>query len=195
MLSIVRGTKGVPRRGVWTSVRMRVWTCEELRVKRDQTSCCLRPPILGTPLVPSRSIAHLLRVCDDAQIWGYVWNTRMAKRIGRHEITWKGTWRLPSLAGVLSRTDKWTKNTLKNNTCSCILSILSQPSLSQPNNLLVRVYPVPYVKLAGCYGICEWPRASLRSLARAGWVQPRRRYDTMLCYTMLCYAILCYAML
>ena len=55
-----RGTKGVPRRGVWTSVDMRVWTCNELRVKHDQTSCYLQPPFLGTPLVPSRVLSHSL---------------------------------------------------------------------------------------------------------------------------------------
>ena len=33
---------------------MRVWTCKELRVKPNQISCYLRPPFLGTPLVPSR---------------------------------------------------------------------------------------------------------------------------------------------
>ena len=51
---ILRGTKGVPRKGVWTSVDTRVWACREFRAKHDQTSCCLRPPFLGTPLVPSR---------------------------------------------------------------------------------------------------------------------------------------------
>ena len=33
---------------------MRVRTCKELRAKHDQTNCYLRPPFLGTPLVPSR---------------------------------------------------------------------------------------------------------------------------------------------
>ena len=47
--------RGVPEKGVWTSVNMRVWTCKLLRVKRDQTSRDLRPPVLGTPLVPSRT--------------------------------------------------------------------------------------------------------------------------------------------
>ena len=31
-----------------------VWTCEELRVKQDQTRCYLRPLFRGTHLVPSR---------------------------------------------------------------------------------------------------------------------------------------------
>ena len=53
---IVRGTKGVPRKWVGASVNLRVRTCTEWRVKHDQTSCCLRPQILGTPLVPSRII-------------------------------------------------------------------------------------------------------------------------------------------
>ena len=55
----LRGTKGVPRKGVWTSVNLRVWTCEESRAKHDQTSCYSRPPFLGTPLVPSRRVVVL----------------------------------------------------------------------------------------------------------------------------------------
>ena len=51
---ILVGTKGVPRQGVWTSVNVRVWTCKELRVKRNQTSCYSRHPFLGTPVAPSR---------------------------------------------------------------------------------------------------------------------------------------------
>ena len=51
----LRGTKGVPRKGVWASVNMRVRTCKELSGKHDQTSCYLWPPFLGTPLVPSRN--------------------------------------------------------------------------------------------------------------------------------------------
>ena len=50
----LRETKGVPRKEVWTSVNMRVWTCKESRAKHDQASCYLRPPFLGTPLAPSR---------------------------------------------------------------------------------------------------------------------------------------------
>ena len=42
-------TKGVPRKGVWTSVNVRVWTCKELKAEHDQTSCYSRPPFLGTP--------------------------------------------------------------------------------------------------------------------------------------------------
>ena len=49
----LRGGKGVPRKGAWTSVNVRVWTCKDSRAKRDQTSCYLRPPFLWTPLVPS----------------------------------------------------------------------------------------------------------------------------------------------
>ena len=55
----LRGTEGVPRKGVWTSVDRRVWPCKESRAKHDQTSCCLRPPFLGTLLVPSRVAAAL----------------------------------------------------------------------------------------------------------------------------------------
>ena len=51
---ILRGTKGVPRKGVWTSVNMRVWTCKQLRVTPNETNGYLWPPFLGTPLVPSR---------------------------------------------------------------------------------------------------------------------------------------------
>ena len=51
---LLRGTKGVPRKGVWASVNTRVWICKELNAKHDQTGCYLRPPFLGTPLVPSR---------------------------------------------------------------------------------------------------------------------------------------------
>ena len=41
---VLRGIKGVPRKGVWTSVSMRVWTGKELRARRDRTSCYRRPP-------------------------------------------------------------------------------------------------------------------------------------------------------
>ena len=57
---ILRGAKGVPRKGVWTSVNRRFWKCKELRTKHGQASCCLRPPCLGTPLVPSRTIAAVV---------------------------------------------------------------------------------------------------------------------------------------
>ena len=40
------------RKGVWTSVNMRVWTRKELRAKHDQRSCYLRPPIPWDPLIP-----------------------------------------------------------------------------------------------------------------------------------------------
>ena len=49
----LRGTQGVPRKEVRTSVNMRVRTCRELRGKHDQTSCYLRPP---TPWDPLRSL-------------------------------------------------------------------------------------------------------------------------------------------
>ena len=51
----LRGAKGVPRKGVWTSVNMRVWTCKELGAKHDRSSCYSRPPFLGTPVVSSRT--------------------------------------------------------------------------------------------------------------------------------------------
>ena len=54
----LRGTKGVPRKGVWTSVNVRVWACKELRVRHDQTSKYSRPPLFGTFLVPSRLLAR-----------------------------------------------------------------------------------------------------------------------------------------
>ena len=61
----LRGTKGVPKKGFWTSVNTSVWACKELRVKRNQTSCYLRPPFLGTPLIPSRaSIRKRHTICD-----------------------------------------------------------------------------------------------------------------------------------
>ena len=52
--------QGVPRKGVWTSVNARVWTCEELRVKHHRNSCFLRPPFLGTTLVLSKFWWHYL---------------------------------------------------------------------------------------------------------------------------------------
>ena len=55
----LRGRKGVPRRGVWTSVNKRVWTCKELRVTHHQTSCYSQPPFLGTLLVPSRTCSAM----------------------------------------------------------------------------------------------------------------------------------------
>ena len=59
---MLRGAKGGPRKGVWTSVDMRVWTCKESRVKHDQTRCYLRPPFLGTPFVPSRPLIVHYRI-------------------------------------------------------------------------------------------------------------------------------------
>ena len=55
---VLRGTKGVPRKGVGASVNMRVLTCKELRAKHHQTNCYLRPPFLGTPLVSSRMVGR-----------------------------------------------------------------------------------------------------------------------------------------
>ena len=63
----LRGAKGVQRKGVWTSVDMRVWTCKELRVNRDQTSCYLRPPFLGTPWVPFRLVFFVLCAGPEAR--------------------------------------------------------------------------------------------------------------------------------
>ena len=53
---VLEGTRGVPRKGVWRSINMRIWACEELRAKHYQTSSYLRLPFLGTPLVPSRML-------------------------------------------------------------------------------------------------------------------------------------------
>ena len=50
----LRGAKEVPRKGFEHWVSMRARTCKESNVKRDQTSCFLRLPFLGTPLVESR---------------------------------------------------------------------------------------------------------------------------------------------
>ena len=56
----LRGAKGVPRKGVRTSVNIRVWTCKEMRAKHGQTSFYSGPPCLGTPLVPSGVALPLL---------------------------------------------------------------------------------------------------------------------------------------
>ena len=45
----LRGTKVVPRKGVRTSVNMRVRTRKGSRAKHGQTIRCLRPPFLETP--------------------------------------------------------------------------------------------------------------------------------------------------
>ena len=45
-----RETKGVPRKGVWTSVHTGAWACKESRAAHDPTSCYSQPPFLGTPL-------------------------------------------------------------------------------------------------------------------------------------------------
>ena len=63
--------RGVPRRGVWTPVSMRVWACKESRAKHDQTSCCFWPPFLGTPLVPSRLSDKFF-----GQVWISIKNTK-----------------------------------------------------------------------------------------------------------------------
>ena len=68
MLNILRGTKGIPRKGVWASVNTRVWKRKELRAKHDQTSFYLRPPFLGTPSVPSRNMLCHLVLCADVII-------------------------------------------------------------------------------------------------------------------------------
>ena len=60
----LRGTKGVPRKGVWTSVHMRAWSCQESRATYDQTICYLRPPFHGT--LSLRLFAQLRhRRCSD----------------------------------------------------------------------------------------------------------------------------------
>ena len=69
---ILRGTKGVPRKGVWTSVDMSVWTCNELRANHDQTCCYLRPPFLGAPLVPSGLTALMLHSVSSVMLlWSH----------------------------------------------------------------------------------------------------------------------------
>ena len=57
----LRGTKRVARKGVRTSVTMRVWTCEGMRVKHNQASDYLRPPFIGTPYLPLDSERHQTR--------------------------------------------------------------------------------------------------------------------------------------
>ena len=49
----LEGTNGGPTEEGLNSVNMRVGTCKKLGVNHDHISCCLRPPFLGTPLVPS----------------------------------------------------------------------------------------------------------------------------------------------
>ena len=58
-VQLLGATKRVPRKGAWTSVDMRVQTCNELRAKHDQSSCYVRPPVFGTPLVSSRNWVQL----------------------------------------------------------------------------------------------------------------------------------------
>ena len=60
---ILRGTKSVARKEVWTSVNMRVCTCKELRAKHDQASCYLRPSSLVTSrLMTSVRPIHVARI-------------------------------------------------------------------------------------------------------------------------------------
>ena len=89
----LRGAKGVPRKGVWTSVDMRVWTCNELKVKHDQIRCYLRHPFLRTPLVPSRQKGcgrgHCRALCPC--VWYLcLWKKtllRIRRQVG--ELAWK----------------------------------------------------------------------------------------------------------
>ena len=77
-------TKGVPRKGAWTSVNIRAWACKELRVTRDQPNCYLRPAFVGTPLVPSKIWPRATlrggwvtrRSCSLTltRVWNRVWN-------------------------------------------------------------------------------------------------------------------------
>ena len=52
---------------------MRVWAYTELRAKHDQHSCYLRPPFLGTPLVPLKTAAHSANSDANAAkgVWQY----------------------------------------------------------------------------------------------------------------------------
>ena len=59
---------------------MRVWAGKELRVEHDQTSCYLRPPFLGTPLVP-------LKVCRAVTKRAATWCRK------QHAGTWYDTTR------------------------------------------------------------------------------------------------------
>ena len=44
--------RGPKEGGLNIGQQERLNKCKELRVKRDRTGCDLRPPFLGTPLVP-----------------------------------------------------------------------------------------------------------------------------------------------
>ena len=52
-----KGNQGGPKEGGSNIGQPEGLNSKELRVKHDRTSCYIRPPFLGTPLVPSRSLA------------------------------------------------------------------------------------------------------------------------------------------
>ena len=51
----LRGTKGVPWKGGLHTGQHEGLNMKRIESKRDQSSCCSRPPFLGTPLAPSRT--------------------------------------------------------------------------------------------------------------------------------------------
>ena len=72
-----KGNSGGPKEGGFEHrSTMRVWTCKELRAKRDRTGCYVRPPFLGSPLVLSRILPRraqrAARACRGAgrKCWG-----------------------------------------------------------------------------------------------------------------------------
>ena len=67
------GTKGVPRKGAWTSVNTRVWSCKQSRAKHDQISRYLRPPFLRTPWVPLRRWARAAGTPRNIYIYIYIY--------------------------------------------------------------------------------------------------------------------------
>ena len=71
----LRGTKGVPRKGVWTSVSTRVWTPKEWRAKHGQTSCCLQTPHSSGPpqLPPESRLRALAPGCAPLYIYIYIY--------------------------------------------------------------------------------------------------------------------------
>ena len=57
MFSRGRASPARPAQGRERTINMRVWTCNELRVNRKQTSCYLRPPWLRTNGVDTHGAA------------------------------------------------------------------------------------------------------------------------------------------
>ena len=90
--------RGLPRKGVWTSVNMRVWTCKQLRVKHNHTSWYKRPPFLGAPLVPSWISFGLYQHRDFCCVSVFTFNqTYLARRVEfkdflKSKFVWNYRW-------------------------------------------------------------------------------------------------------